>query len=1040
MFVSSLRQSIILGVSLLVMCDVRPAAAQTPAELVQRAWSQHKAQKTTEALATLGTLLEHLRITGNVAPADLAFVLNEQSVLNRSLGSGEAAYETAAKAVDLLDGAKAETDLLAAALVNKGLAAQDQARLTEAYALFQRTEFVARLLGRADLVTSALGLMASAALGDGRYRQAQVDAERAIALLAGEASFDRLASLQHLRAQALLAQRSPGLALDALSSVGDVSLLPQRLLLENILLRGRAALQEARPELAERLLAQVVAQARVAAPDLWASALYNLSEVEFSRGRYVAAEVANQRAEAAYLEVFGERHPVIGQIRHRQAVILQQVGDLDLALSQFDAAQALLDRSLGRDHPLSWATVAERSRTLSLLGRDTEALDATRDVLNSAAYRSGEVGASRILALAALGLALKDAGDIPGAIAVLEQVRGAREDSVYSVVDEPPGLNALAEMYLSVGRIDEARSAAERSIDILDQMRASSVDSLGEAKRLRADVALSEGDRTTALRLVRENVKTAEYQLVELARTESYASDFAPVALRKQLAQALNLLVKDAGTVPEMFQAAQLVHLNEAARATNGVLKAALTESPAVAEALRERRDLSDAIRTVSALVAQGSATLSDLKRLDELRTQKAQVDSSISAMASELDVNLSPSPVSLAEVQRRLDKDEALWLHAVPGERAFLFLVTAEAVFFAETDLGDERLDKLVRRIRLTLDQKTGAGLIPFDFAAAAEVYQGLFAPFEEQLAHIKRLVLIPDAAAQQLALGTLVRSVAPSRITTDGADARFLGLTHALSVLPSVSSFVALDRVGRPASEQRDFFGFGDPVLGGDGTGFRGSPIDHVTGFAKVGAVSSLFEPLPETVYELTQMAQAVPQSQRNLFLGAAATETAVKELDLRKAGTMVFATHAIVSGDFDYLSEPGLVMTPPTLPSEQDDGLLTASEIARLTMDVDLVILSACNTGSPSGRSGAPGLTGLAAGFFRAGAGNLVVSQWTIMSLTSVLLMPTFFSGMAGENAVPPSEAMRRAMVEVSTRPGNEGFAHPAVWGPFIVVGRR
>ena len=56
-----------------------------------------------------------------------------------------------------------------------------------------------------------------------------------------------------------------------------------------------------------------------------------------------------------------------------------------------------------------------------------------------------------------------------------------------------------------------------------------------------------------------------------------------------------------------------------------------------------------------------------------------------------------------------------------------------------------------------------------------------------------------------------------------------------------------------------------------------------------------------------------------------------------------------------------------SPPDEASELDDGLLTASEIARLNLNADLVILSSCNTAATNGTPGAEGLSGLAKAFF-------------------------------------------------------------------------
>jgi CHAT domain-containing protein len=57
--------------------------------------------------------------------------------------------------------------------------------------------------------------------------------------------------------------------------------------------------------------------------------------------------------------------------------------------------------------------------------------------------------------------------------------------------------------------------------------------------------------------------------------------------------------------------------------------------------------------------------------------------------------------------------------------------------------------------------------------------------------------------------------------------------------------------------------------------------------------------------------------------------------------------FATHGALAGEIRGSGEPGLILTPPQTASAEDDGYLTASEIAGLKLDADWVILSACNT---------------------------------------------------------------------------------------------
>ena len=57
--------------------------------------------------------------------------------------------------------------------------------------------------------------------------------------------------------------------------------------------------------------------------------------------------------------------------------------------------------------------------------------------------------------------------------------------------------------------------------------------------------------------------------------------------------------------------------------------------------------------------------------------------------------------------------------------------------------------------------------------------------------------------------------------------------------------------------------------------------------------------------------------------------------------------FATHGLVAGEVKGLAEPSLALSAPKAPSNLDDGLLTASEVAQLKLNADWVVLSACNT---------------------------------------------------------------------------------------------
>ena len=127
----------------------------------------------------------------------------------------------------------------------------------------------------------------------------------------------------------------------------------------------------------------------------------------------------------------------------------------------------------------------------------------------------------------------------------------------------------------------------------------------------------------------------------------------------------------------------------------------------------------------------------------------------------------------------------------------------------------------------------------------------------------------------------------------------------------------------------------------------------------------------------------------------------------------------------------------MTIPDVPSDVDDGLLQASEVAQLKLNADWAVLSACNTASGDG-VGAEALSGLARAFLYAGARSLLVSHWDVNDDTTAKLMANLFD-ISGKNPrLSHGEALREAMLKLMNEAKSDEEAHPRFWAPFVVVG--
>lgn len=285
---------------------------------------------------------------------------------------------------------------------------------------------------------------------------------------------------------------------------------------------------------------------------------------------------------------------------------------------------------------------------------------------------------------------------------------------------------------------------------------------------------------------------------------------------------------------------------------------------------------------------------------------------------------------------------------------------------------------------------------------------------------------------------------------------DAAWLLKRQAVSVLPSVASLKALRGFAHKDLGLKPMTGFGDPLFNpaqpepgdkrsGPGTiksAARGLATAAYTDFWQGAGVdrarlAQALPQLPDTADELNAVAKDLGVAASDIHLGGDASETTVKHAPLSDYGIIYFATHGLVAGDVKGLGEPSLVLSIPKQPSELDDGLLTASEVAQLKLNADWVVLSACNT-IAGDRPGAEALSGLARAFFYAGARALLVSHWAVDSEAASRLAIATFDRLKADPKLGRAEALRQAMLGYLADTSSPRNAYPALWGPFALIG--
>ena len=830
-----------------------------------------------------------------------------------------------------------------------------------------------------------------------------------------------------------------------------------------------------------------------------AISLNNLAVFYQSQGRYADAEPIFKRSLAIREKALGREHPDVGLALNNLAALYQTQGRSIDAEPLFKRSLAISEKALGAEHPavaLGLSNLAGFYKTQEryleadplymralviyekALGPDHP--DVARCLNNFALikflqgnYTVAELLYRRSLAIRekALGLEHSDVAITLNNLAGLYEAQGRYADAEplfkrsLAIKEKALGadhpdvatsLNNLAATYMSQARYATAEPIFKRSLAITEKALGPEHPDVANSFSNLAFLYSAQGRNQDALDIIRKATRIGKTRSFldsvprsasNLSEQRSYSGWYSQHV--EILGAALTDTPKQRDILSkESFEVSQLARASD----TGGVI-ARMTARFAkgndeLAQFTRMRQDMilrwqfvdTELVKAVSKLsadrnIASEKAMRDELVRLDK---QLTELDAVLEKRFPEYKSLTNPEPLKIADAQALLGQREALVTYLVRGQKSYLWVLRRDRAQFLRLDIGRAELDKSVQLLRRQLDPSAGF-LRPFSLTQAHELYRRIFQPAEALLKGATHVMVIADGALQSLPFGVLVSELPKAAQSADYRNASWLAKRYAFSSLPSESSLRALRKLAKSAAGNQPFSGFGDPVLDG-GSQSRGIKIATLFArgpIADVRAVKQL-QRLPETADELNAIAKSLGADKQTVHLQLAATETNVKKADLTRIRVLAFATHGLMAGDFKGLAEPALVLTPPKVGTELDDGLLTASEVAQLKLNADWVILSACNTAAADGTPGAEGLSGLAKAFFYAGSRALLVSHWPVVSAATVKLTTRMFKESTDNLGIGRAEALRRSMLALMTDEKAPEFAHPAMWAPFVVVG--
>jgi CHAT domain-containing protein len=180
-----------------------------------------------------------------------------------------------------------------------------------------------------------------------------------------------------------------------------------------------------------------------------------------------------------------------------------------------------------------------------------------------------------------------------------------------------------------------------------------------------------------------------------------------------------------------------------------------------------------------------------------------------------------------------------------------------------------------------------------------------------------------------------------------------------------------------------------------------------------------------------EAAEISSVVSRSESFTAIGFQASRAIVMSGKLAQYRNVHFATHGVL--DLEHPELSGIVLSRFDEKGQPQDGYLRLYEIYNLNLPADLVVLSACQTGSGKQIRG-EGLMALTRGFMYAGAARVVATLWKVDDAATADLMALFYKEMF-TNGKRPAAALRDAQIHLSKQ---KRWSSPYYWGGFVLQG--
>jgi CHAT domain-containing protein/tetratricopeptide (TPR) repeat protein len=619
-------------------------------------------------------------------------------------------------------------------------------------------------------------------------------------------------------------------------------------------------------------------------------------------------------------------------------------------------------------------------------------------------------------------------------------------------------LNLIGRHYETQGQLPRGIECYQKALSLARQAEyraaeAANLYSLARVERDTGSLAEARGRIETALKVIeslRARVASQDLRASYFATVRQHYELYVDILMRLHKEHPTGGFDAEAFDASEKARARSLLESLKEARfdIREGVDPSLLGRERKLEQELNGKAERqAQLLAGKNVLEAQAAA-----REIDQLTAAYDEVRVQIKSKSPRYAALTQPQPLTSHEVQREVLDDNSLLLEYMLGdERSYVWLVTNKRVSSFELPARKQIEDSAHRLYKLLTAHQPASGetsaqrqarvveaeaQLPSETATLSKL---LLAPIADKLG-TRRLLIAADGALQYIPFQAL------SLPASAGEKERPLVLDHEIVNEPSASTLaLVLNESRNRKVSNRSVAILADPVFEIDDSRVKSS------GSVKSKAASTTLDAgkVTEALRDVGVDIDSIPRllssrEEAEAIISLVPWRTGFKAVDFEanRATAMAsdlaqyrivhFATHALLNNEHPELS--GIVLSLVDQKGERQDGFLRLHDIYNLKLPVDLVVLSACQTGLGKDVRG-EGLIGLTRGFMYAGASGVVASLWKVDDDATAALMKHFYAGMF-DRGLSPAAALREAQLAMREQ---KRWQAPYYWAGFVIQGQ-